>query len=87
MLKNWYIAGLELFDEIFFLLKIHEWFESKTYCAYYFNRNLSVFLDLRLNFWPKPHLSGCVSGWRSDLTNLKLGLMTEEKPRHAAWHG
>lgn len=25
---------------------------NKTDCAYHFNRNLSVFLDLGLNFWP-----------------------------------
>lgn len=28
-----------------------------------------------------------VGVWMDDLTNLKVGLMTEEKPRHAAWHG
>lgn len=58
--------------------------ETKFIC---FKRNLSVFLDLELTFWPKSHLSEWVSGWISDLTNSKLCLTTQEKPRNAAWHG
>lgn len=89
MVKNWYIAGLELFDYFvcLFLLKIRECLGNKTYCAYHFNRNFCMFLDLGLNFWQKPHLSRWVYGWISDLTNLKLHLITDEKPRLAAWYG
>lgn len=60
---------------------------KKNLLCLHFQQKLSVFLDLGLNFWPKPHLSRWVSLWISALTDLKLGLMMEEESRHTARHG